>query len=128
MRFGAFAKGRTRCVRGSMNGQEREYAAMLNTRKLAGEVLWVEYEPMRLRIAEGAFYAPDFGVMLADGTFEFHEVKGWMERAAHVRIKVAADKFPFRFVLAKKRLARDGGGWSIEVIGEDAVSGSGITP
>jgi len=33
------------------------------------------FEPMKLRLADLAFYTPDFEVELPDVTIEFHEVK-----------------------------------------------------
>lgn len=125
MRFGRFAKGRPKpAIRGAMNGQEREYAGMLERRRLAGEVVWYAFTPISMKLAEDTRYTPDFAVMLADGTFELHEVKGWMEEAAFVRIKVAEEKYPFRFVLARKRAKKLGGGWEIKVVGEDSISGA----
>lgn len=61
-------------------------------------MVWWRFEPVSFRIAKGASYLADFAVMLDDGTVTFYEVKGvWLE-AARVRIKVAAEAFPFRFV------------------------------
>ena len=60
----------------SMNSWEAEYAHLLEVRKLAGEIVWWAFEPMRLRIGKGAFYKPDFGVKLASGETEFVEIKG----------------------------------------------------
>ena len=96
------------------NGLEREYGAHLEMRKRAGEVLWYRAWPGTLRLADGARYEPDYGVMLADGTLEMHECKGFWREAARVRIKVAAELYPFRFLAITKRKARDGGGWEVE--------------
>lgn len=99
---------------GQMNKAEAAYAAHLELRKAAGEILWYAYEPFSLRLADGAWYKPDFGVMLADGEIECHEVKGHWDTAARVRIKVAADKYPFRFVAMQRRAKKDGGGYAVE--------------
>ena len=109
-----FAKGRTRRQPGSMNKTEAAYAAHLELRRSAGEVAWYGFEAMKFKLAEKTFYTPDFIVMLADGTLEAHEVKGFWEDDARVKIKVAADKFPLRFVALKALPKRDGGGWKEE--------------
>lgn len=120
MRFKTFAKGRHKHKPGEMNAQEREYAARLDMRKRVGEIELFMFEAVTLKLAPDTRYTPDFGVMLTDGTFEFHEVKGHMEDDAWVKIKVAAAMFPFRFVLARKRPKKHGGGWEITVVGEVA--------
>ena len=72
---------------------------------------------MRLRIGQGnAFFAPDFLVQLADGTLELHEVKGFHREAGIVRLKVAADMFPFACKLVEARPKREGGGWDVREI------------
>ena len=52
--------------------------------------------------------------MLADGVIEMHEVKGYWTEDARAKIKVAANKFPFRFVAVYKQAKKDGGGWRFE--------------
>ena len=78
---------------GTMNKTEKSYSILLEARLQAGEIAWYSFEPMKLRLAKATFYEPDFLVMLADGTLEFHEVKGFWEDDARVKIKVAAEKF-----------------------------------
>ena len=99
---------------GQMNGTEKLYAETLEQRRRAGEIAEYLYESVKLRLADNTFYTPDFFVMLPDGTIEFHEVKGFWELHSRVKIKVAADKYPFRFIAVKKRAKRDGGGWDVE--------------
>ena len=53
-------------------------------------------------------------VVRPDGTLEFHEVKGFWRDDARVKIKTAADKFPFVFIAAKQTKT----GWEIETIQE----------
>lgn len=96
---------------GVMNGLESEYAGILEARKLAGEVALYLFEAITLKLAADTRYTPDFMVMLADGTLECHETKGFWEGDALVKIKCAADKFPFRFVAMQKLTRREGGGW-----------------
>lgn len=39
-------------------------------------------------------YLPDFRVVQPDGTFEYHEVKGWMDRKSKTKIRRMAKYFP----------------------------------
>lgn len=99
--FEKLAKANPKKRRGKMNSLEAAYAEVLAVRELKGEVIWWIFEAMRFRLADETYYCPDFAVQLADGTIELHETKGrWME-SARLRIKVAADRFPFRFVAIK---------------------------
>ena len=67
--------------------------------RLAGELQWWEFEPMRFRIGSSAFYRPDFVVVDGIGQVLAYETKGVWREAAKVRIRVAADRFPWvRFV------------------------------
>ncbi len=100
----------------AMNSLESAYAHRLDTLKLAGEVKWWAFNEIRLRIAGGkkqAWFKPDFAVQFSDGRFEMHESKGFMREAACVRLKVAAEKFPFRFIL----VTRVAGEWKFEEYG-----------
>ena len=109
-----FARGRQPV--GSMNKTEAAYADHLRVLQFAGEIAWHKFEGVKLRLADNTFYTPDFAVMTADGTIELHEIKGFMQDDAAVKIKVAAAMYPFRFVIVKAKPKRDGGGWSaIEV-------------
>lgn len=99
---------------GTMNKTERSYAGHLEQQKQAGKVLWFAFEGVKLRLADNTFYTPDFAVMAADGVIELHEVKGFWTDDARVKIKVAADKFPFRFMAMKSRTQKAGGGWEVE--------------
>jgi len=68
---------------------EERYAQRLEVLKRAGEILdWI-YEPLSLHIGEGAWYKPDFLVLLPDNKVELHEVKGRPREAGIVRYKVA---------------------------------------
>lgn len=93
-----FAKGRLKS--GEMNGTEKKYAAQLEARKYH-DVDWYKFEGIKLRLADNTFYTPDFFLMKVDGTLECHEVKGFWQDDAKVKIKVAAAMFPFRFVAMK---------------------------
>lgn len=114
-RASVMAVGRT--ARGVMNKSEARYASeVLDVRKASGEVAAYWYESVKLRLAEGAWFTVDFFVMLADGRLEAHEVKGFLRESAAVRIKMAAEKYPFLFFMAFKRKKVDGGGWKIKEI------------
>lgn len=107
-----FALGRLKP--GQMNKTEAAYAAHLEAEKHAGRVAWFAFEGMKFRLADGAFYTPDFAVMLASGHVELHEVKGHWQDDARVKVKVAAALFPFRFVAVKALPKKQGGGWAVE--------------
>lgn len=109
-----------RPVSRGMNGMERACGKYLDQLKLAGQVLWWAFQPVRLLIAQGdrsAYYRPDFWVQIADRSFQFWETKGFEREAAIVRLKVAAGLYPIPFILMK----RDGNGWRREVFSERQV-------
>lgn len=92
-----------------MNKLEAAYAQHLEGLRARGEIAEWRYESTKLRLADGAWYTPDFRVVLPNGEVEFHETKGFMREAARVRLRVAAELHPFRFLLVK----RAGGEWSV---------------
>ena len=90
---------RARHTPGSMNRLELRYSGLLEGRVRDGEIAGWRFEPMKLRLAKSCFYDPDFMVTLANGEMEFHEVKGFWEDDARVKVKVAAESFhQFRFI------------------------------
>lgn len=99
---------------GEMNATEKRYAQHLEERKRAGDVAWYRFEGMKFRLADNTFYTPDFDVMLASGQLEAHEVKGHWQDDARVKIKIAADMYPVRFIAVTVRPKKSGGGWSFE--------------
>lgn len=99
-RFDYRALGRLKS--GQMNRTEGAYAAHLEARKHAGEVLWYRFEGVKLRLADNTFYTADFAVMTRDRVLEMHEVKGFMTDDANVKIKVAADAYPLTFKIIRK--------------------------
>lgn len=98
--------------------------------KQRGEILEYAFEPVKLRLAKGCFYTPDFMVLENDGTVTVYEVKDWRSGSkkyplkklkgfwredARIKLKVAARLFPMlRFVATTKD---PGLGWVYEVIG-----------
>ena len=110
----SFALGRLPV--GSLNKTEKSYQDELERRKAAGDVLWHRFEGVKLRLADNTFLTIDFAVMVADGTLEMHEVKGWWHDDAKAKTKIAASMYPFRFIAVKAQAKKHGGGWTIEEV------------
>jgi hypothetical protein len=97
--------------RGNMNKTERTWSYVL---KGDTSVRDAYFEAIKFRLANGAWYTPDFYVVYHDGSFGADEVKGFRREAAMVRIKVAAERYPdFHFRLVEKVPKRAGGGWKV---------------
>lgn len=110
-------KGGPRHTPGEMNKTERAYAAELEWRKQRGEVSDFWFERVKLKLAGKTYYTPDFLVRLADGSLEFHEVKGFWQDDARVKFKVAAEQVPWaRFIAVRRASTKQGGGWQYESI------------
>ena len=107
-----YAQGRLKP--GQMNKSEQAYAAHLERMKGAGMILWYRFEGLKLRLADNTFYTPDFVVLAADHVIECHEVKGFWMDDAKVKIKVAAEMYPFRFKAFKPEAKKRGGGYIVE--------------
>lgn len=107
-----YALGRLKT--GQMNRTEQAYAEFLSRLQAAGGILWHKFEGVKLRLADNTFYTPDFVLMQPDGRIECHEVKGFWQDDARVKIKVAAHMYPFKFVAVRPRPKKDGGGWQVE--------------
>ncbi|HTG26069.1 MAG TPA: DUF1064 domain-containing protein [Reyranella sp.] len=118
MTFGkrTFARGRTqRPKHGAMNKMEASYGELLEQRRIRGEVASYAFEAVKLKLAPLTFYTPDYRVILVDGTEEYHEVKGFWEDDARVKIKTAAvihDCYVFRSVTRDRKTK----GWKIEEV------------
>ena len=80
-----FALGRLKT--GERNKTEQAYENLLEAMRISGDVLWYKFEGMKLRLADNTFYTPDFAVMLSSGQIEMHEVKGFWQDDARVKIK-----------------------------------------
>jgi hypothetical protein len=85
-----------------MNATEAAYDAYLRQQQYAGLILWHRFEAIKLRLADGSYFTPDFCVVTAEREFQCHETKGFWREAARVRIKVAAGLFPFKFIAIKR--------------------------
>ncbi len=99
---------------GTMNKTEARYAEHLEKLKWAKEILWYRFEGWKLRLADNTFYSPDFVVMTRDGELQAHEVKGFWEDDARVKIKVAASIHPIKFIAVKELPKKRGGGYEYE--------------
>lgn len=95
-----------------MNRTEAAYAQLLDVRKAASEIAAWWFEGLTFKLAPDLRYTPDFLILFADGSLECHEVKGFMREDAAIKLKLAAQLFPFKFVLVRKLAAREGGEWS----------------
>ncbi len=109
---GRFALGRL--PTGTMNKTEAAYDAYLRGLQHVGEVIWFKFEAVKLRLADSTFYTGDFIVLGKDGFIEIHEVKGFWEDDARVKIKVAASIYPFKFIGVTAKAKKLGGGWERE--------------
>ena len=96
-----------------MNKTETKYSVQLEMLKLSEQIKEWRFEPLKFRLAKNTFYTPDF-LVVTDNRFEIHEVKGGFWRDdARVKIKVAANLYPwFKWIAAQ--LIR--GEWKIEEI------------
>lgn len=94
-----------------MNKTEAAYDAYLGLLLKAGEVDGYKFEGIKLKLADNTFFTPDFLVMAKDGVLEIHDTKGttkklrasgekgeapWIEEDAKIKLKLAAELFPFR--------------------------------
>lgn len=123
--MGAAVQALGRLKTGQKNKTEQAYGEHLEQRRVAGEVAWYKFEGVKLRLADNTFYTPDYAVMLTSGHMEMHECKGHWTDDARVKIKVAADMYPFRFLALKVKSKKAGGGWEEEdfsFVGTGSVS------
>ena len=108
-----YAKGRLKA--GDLNKTEEAYRQHLEILKRAGEIVWYRFEGIRLILAEGCSYTPDFAVMRPDGMIELHEVKGakaLFRDDARVKVKMAAELFPFKIIVVYPKPRKMG--WEME--------------
>lgn len=82
---------------------ERDWAGQLVLMRRGGLLEHWVHQGISVRLADGARYTPDFLVITREREVELHEVKGFMREAANVRLKVAAQLYPwFKFVLVRR--------------------------
>jgi len=103
-RFKAKVRSSNPTRKREMNGIETDYLKeVLKPQIIVNEMRNVVFEGMRIKLAKGAYYTPDFYCLMFNGEIELHETKGHWREAARVRIKVAAELYPeFRFVAITK--------------------------
>ena len=84
-----------------MNKLESRFAAYLEMQKHLHELIAWDFEPVKFTLARNVkgqrnatTYTPDF-LAVYPGNFTFYEVKGFWRDDAKVKIKVAAEMFPF---------------------------------
>lgn len=77
---------------------EANWARYLNWLQSIGQIQGWEYEPDTFsfeKIKRGQrFYTPDFKVTNADGSIEYHEVKGYMDQPSKTKLKRMAKYYP----------------------------------
>lgn len=113
--FNRFAKHERRKP-GGRNKTEAAYEAHLELLKRAGQIDGYEFESLKLKLADNTWFTPDFAVQAKDGVMELHDTKGtttkqktkagqptgekykapWIEEDAAIKLKVTAEKWPFR--------------------------------
>lgn len=87
----------------TMNKTEARRAMELEALKRSGQIAGWWYEKLTLKLADDTRFTPDFMVLHNDGMIELQETKGgFIREDAHVKIKIAAAMFPFRFVMYKE--------------------------
>ena len=96
---------------GVMNRLEADYAALLEARKREGTVLWYRYEAAKWRLTDRdslTGYVSDFVVQLSTGEVVLVEVKGgFFPEKNRLKLKLLADQYPFRVVLARRSRKAD---------------------
>lgn len=93
-----YALGRLK--RGERNKTERAYEQHLDLLLRAGEIWWYRFEAIKLRLADNTFLTVDFALLNKEGVLELHDVKGSpaiVQEDAKVKLKCAADQYPFLF-------------------------------
>lgn len=98
----AKAKPKPELPKGIDSKYELDYLYVLREREYKGEIQSYYLKPGSLRLGTGSHYEPDFLVIAADGTVEYHEVKGRTRFATKslTKIKAAAHAYQcFRFLL-----------------------------
>jgi len=107
------AKGRVKHESGKMNKTEKRYELECLVPNRPDIYSSWRFESIKFRLADNTYYTPDFVVITNDGMMEVHEVKGFWQDDARVKIKVFAEMYPEFFVVAA--MIR-GGKWEKEII------------
>ena len=104
---------------GTQNKTEAAYEdTVLKPAMQAGEILWYKFEGIKLKLAGNTFLTVDYAVLPRNGVMELHDVKGhrriYMDDAK-VKMKVAAESYPFVFKVAFAP-DRKGKSWEVETV------------
>lgn len=102
---------------GEMNKTEARFAQLLELEQHAGKVQWWKFEGIKLMLAKNTSITVDFAVLPDTGILTMIDVKGskaMVTDDARVKMKLAAELYPFVFKLAYPRAK--GEGWDIEEI------------
>lgn len=101
---------------GERNKTEKAFENYLHLLHKTGEILWFKFESIKLRLADNTFFTVDFFVVNKNNELEAYEVKGSkfiFQDDAKVKIKVAAETFPFKFFVV---YPQKGGAWEINEV------------
>ena len=102
---------------GEMNKTEERFAQHLELERHTGRVQWWKFEGVKLMLAKNTSLTVDFAVLPDTGILTMIDVKGskaMVTDDARVKMKLAAELYPFVFKLAYPRAK--GEGWDIEEI------------
>lgn len=96
---------------------EANYARYLNFFQGKGMILKYEYEPDTFwfdQIKRGTrSYTPDFKVWINESNFEYHEVKGWLDKKSQTKLKRMSKYYPnIKIVLIGKEEYKEIKKWS----------------
>ena len=92
---------RRRHVAGRMNRLEQRFLTeIVEPWEASGDVKYWHFEAVNLRLADKTWWKPDFWVVLANGKQLAAEVKGHWEDDARVKIKLAAEIYPWLHIQA----------------------------
>jgi len=86
-------KGKIKNKKRIMNTWEARYAAELDTYGKTIGMIDYKFNCIKLMLADGAWYTPDFMIMYSNKT-EIIEIKGFRRTDAIVRFKVAKTNYP----------------------------------
>ena len=109
----------TTTATGQMNGLERDFDERLAWALCVNRIRHCSFEAIKLKLAGGCWYTPDFFVLDAAGRMWFVEVKGFWRDDAKVKVKVAAALHPhFGWLVAK----RSRGVWRAYAVGPGGIA------
>ena len=102
---------------GQMNKTEERFAKHLELDRHTGRVQWWKFEGIKLMLAKNTSLTVDFAILPETDILTLIDVKGskaMVTDDARVKMKLAAELYPFVFKLAYPRAK--GEGWDIEEI------------